>query len=126
MIISVPQWTPDDHVEPWIYHRVLTDGKVLGNVESRDRSALPPGEVYSYYHRHYRPDEMEALLSEAGFEVRRRQAAFWQRPAHLTGAHWKALEYILRCTAWRWIDEALQAMGGKNWAQTLLWDCRLR
>lgn len=125
VIISVPQWTPDDPGEPWIYHRVLAGENDLGNVESRDLSTLPPGEVYSYYHRHYRSAEMEALLSEAGFEIRRRQAVFWQRPAHLDGASWKALDYVLRRTAWAWVDSALQSLGGREWSQTLLWDCRL-
>lgn len=125
MIISVPQWTPDDPGEPWLYHRVLTGGPHFDNIESRDRTALPEGEVYTYYHRHYRVNEMEALVSEAGLEVRRRQTVFWQRPAKLTAWHWKMMDYLLRRTAWGWIDRGLQALGGSEWAHNLIWDCQV-
>jgi 2-polyprenyl-3-methyl-5-hydroxy-6-metoxy-1,4-benzoquinol methylase len=125
LIVSVPQWTPDDHGEPWIYHRVLTGRSNLDNVESRDPAVLPHGEVYTYYHRHYRPEEVRALLVEAGLEVRHHEAVFWQRPARLQGLQWTMLDYLIRRTGWHWVDRALQTMGGTQWAHTLLWDCRV-
>jgi 2-polyprenyl-3-methyl-5-hydroxy-6-metoxy-1,4-benzoquinol methylase len=125
VIISVPQWTPDDPGEPWIYHRVLTGGANMDNVESRDPATLPIGEMYTYYHRHYRPMEMQTLLTDAGLEVQRHKTVFWQRPARLQGAHWRACDYLLRRTAWGWLDRMLQALGGTEWAHNLLWDCRV-
>jgi 2-polyprenyl-3-methyl-5-hydroxy-6-metoxy-1,4-benzoquinol methylase len=125
VIVSVPQWTPDDPGEPWVYHRVLTGGPNLDNVESRDPATLPDGEVYTYYHRHYRPKEMHALLTDAGLEVQRHDTVFWQRPARLQGVHWRAGDYLLRRTAWGWLDRALQAVGGSEWAHNLVWGCRV-
>lgn len=124
MIISVPQWTPEDPGEPWIHHRVLTGGPNMDNVESRDPATLPRGEMYTYYHRHYRPVEMQTFLTHAGLEVQRHEAVFWQRPARLHGVLWRTCDYFLRRTAWGWLDRMLQVLGGAEWAHNLLWDCR--
>lgn len=123
MIISVPQWTPEDPGAPWIQHRVLTGGPNMENVESRDPASLPIGEMYTYYHRHYRPVEMQTLLADAGLEVQRHEAVFWQRSIRLQGVLWRACDYLLRRTAWSWLDRVLQATGGTEWAHNLLWDC---
>ena len=123
IIVSVPQWRPDDPGEPWISHRVLTGKANLESVESRDPATLPPGEVFTYYHRHYRSTEVQALLLEAGLAIRHRETVFWQRPANLTGVTWRALDYLLRQTAWNWLDRALQTVRGSEWAHNLLWDC---
>ena len=125
ILVSVPQQTPDERGESWVYHRVLTGRPNLESVEARDPATLPAGEVYTYYHRHYRPAEMEALFTQVGLAIRGRHTVFWQRPAHLTAWPWKVLDDLIGRTAWSWLDRTAQALGGSAWAQTLLWECQV-
>src|SRR2546426_8245398 len=105
------------------FYTVGWEQRWLSRFESRDRTFLPPGEVYTYYHKQCRPTEMESLLTGAGLEIRRFRTVFWQRPVWLTGVGWRTLDYLLRRTAWRWLDRGLQALRGSECAHNLLWDC---
>lgn len=125
VLISVPQYVPDDTDSGWIYHRVLSGGTNFDSVESMNPATLPKGEVYTYYHRHYRYDEMRKLLQEAGFEPRRFRTVFWQKPKERTGVVWSGLDYLVRRTAWKWLDAAMLGMTGSEWGHNLLWDCRV-
>lgn len=125
VLISVPQYTPDDTDSGWIYHRVLNGGAHLDAVESMDPATLPNGEVYTYYHRHYRYEEMQGLLQEAGFEPRRFRTVFWQKPKARAGVLWNGSDYLVRRTAWKWFDAAMLHLTGPEWGHNLLWDCRV-
>lgn len=124
VIISVPQLTPDEQEGAWVYHRVLTGKPNFDSVESVDRHALPPGEVYTYYHRHYRPEEIRRLLADAGFTVAGLTTVFWQRPRRCAAAWWRGMDYLVRRTAWTWLDRTLLGCTGLEWGHNLLWDCR--
>jgi len=125
VIISVPQLTPDEQEGAWVYHRVLTGKPDFDSVESMDRHALPPGEIFTYYHRHYRPDEMRRLLADAGLAVAGVGTVFWQRPRRCAAVWWRGMEYLVRRTAWTWLDHAMLGFTGSEWGHNLLWDCRV-
>ena len=128
VLVSVPQYTPDtpdDTDHGWVYHRVLSGGTNFDAVESMDPAALPNGEIYTYYHRHYRYEEMLKLLQQAGLEPSRFRTVFWQKPKVHTGVLWSGLDYLVQRTAWKWLDAAMLRMTGPEWGHNLLWDCRV-
>ena len=125
VVISVPQLTPDEQEGSWVYHRVLTGKPDFDSVESMDRHALPSGEVYTYYHRHYRLEEMRRLLADAGLTVAGVGAVFWQRPRRCQALWWRGMDYLVRRTAWTWLDRVMLELTGPEWGHNLLWDCRV-
>lgn len=124
VLVSVPQRLPEEPDGPWVFHRRPAGGN-YDSVESADPAALGEGgEIYTYYHRHYRAPELDDLLRRAGLEIRRRRACFWQRPAPRRGGLARLLDYALQRSALRPLDRALLWWDGTARAQTLIRDCR--
>ncbi len=123
VLISVPQRLPHEPDGPWIYHRRPTGGN-YDSIEDTDRARLgEESEVYTYYHRHYRSEELDELLRRAGLVIRRRRVCFWQRPPHRAGAIWRWLDYCNQRTAFPGLDQLLIRRDGPQYAHNLIRDC---
>jgi SAM-dependent methyltransferase len=123
VLISVPQLGPTEAGGPWVYYRRPTGGN-YDSVEHADPSCFgDAGEVYTYYHQHYHPDELDALLQRCGLSIRRSRTCFWQRPLSRSGKGWRFLDSLNQRAALPMFDRALLSLVGPRTAQTLIRDC---
>ena len=123
VLLSVPQKLPHEPEGPWIYHRRPTGGN-YDSLEDTDRARLGEGsEVYTYYHRHYRSEELDDLLRGAGLVIRRRRVCFWQRPPHRADAVSRWLDYCNQRSAIPALDQVLIRLDGPEYAHNLIRDC---
>ncbi|MFA5028232.1 MAG: class I SAM-dependent methyltransferase [Candidatus Methylomirabilota bacterium] len=124
IIVSVPQFLAEDHGGTWIYHR-QPSGPAFSSIETVDPSLLSTSaEVFTYYHRHYHADELQALLVRARLIPHARHACFWIRPPAKSAPCWRALDYLNQRLALTTFDQFLLRRLGQERAQTLLWECR--
>lgn len=123
VLISVPQLGPAEAPGPWVYHRQPTGGN-YDSIEHADPSRFgEAAEVYTYYHRHFHPDELDAFLQRCGLGIQRWRACFWQRPPGRSGKVWRFFDYVNQRAALPVFDRALLSLDGPRYAQTLIRDC---